>query len=65
SMGGGVDARDSTRDEAPVRAARSGRLNFACPTPYCDKTGRLSRELNIQFTGCAIRIAIYSRQYCG
>ncbi|KWN81930.1 hypothetical protein WM25_04400 [Burkholderia ubonensis] len=34
SMGGGVDARDSTRDEVALRAARSGRLNFACPTGY-------------------------------
>ncbi|WP_232482342.1 hypothetical protein, partial [Burkholderia ubonensis] len=28
------DARDSTRDEVALRAARSGRLNFACPTKY-------------------------------
>ncbi|WP_186140983.1 Imm72 family immunity protein [Burkholderia gladioli] len=33
-MGGGVDACDSTRDEVALRADRSGRLNFACPTKY-------------------------------
>ncbi|OXJ29463.1 hypothetical protein CFB82_30590 [Burkholderia sp. HI2714] len=26
--------RDSTRDELALRAARSRRLNFACPTSY-------------------------------
>ncbi|WP_256990787.1 transposase, partial [Burkholderia sp. HI2714] len=44
SMGGGVDARDSTRDEVALRAARNDRLNFACPTKYPKAVEKLSKD---------------------